>query len=60
MSAAIAQVSVSADELALEVRLFCAFCTRIADDPQEWSVATRRQFRKRIAKCRKCCKGGAA
>lgn len=39
-------------ELALEVRLCCAFCARLGD-PQEWSVPVRRQLRKRIAHCRK-------
>lgn len=59
MNATIALVKLSPAEQAIEARVFCAFCDQHGD-PQEWSVATRRQYRKRIAKCRKCCKGGAA
>ncbi|WP_157536176.1 hypothetical protein [Kitasatospora mediocidica] len=60
MNATIEHAPVSAAELKVELAVFEAFCDRCGRNPQTWSTQTRRQYRKRIAKCRKCDRRGGA
>lgn len=61
MNATIKHAPVSAEELRVELAVFNAFCDRCGRNPQTWSTQTRRLYRKRIAKCRKCAgKGGVS
>jgi hypothetical protein len=50
----------SEKELQHERALFAAFCDRCNRNPLDWSVQTRRAYRKQVQQCRKHDRMGGA